>query len=162
MGGGPDGGGGGNQGASAVSRGLGQPCFCLISGEADDGVTKPGYPLPWLLMVVVLALGLILLPPPDDCGELVEATLPRVEGAYGVVLSGSVAGMGCAEAMRVAKTSFRGDWRAGGGATRVVSMLSGAFSEKPFFSGTETECCRSGFSGVIAGGPKLWKDGGAP
>lgn len=107
-------------------------------------------------------MGLILLPLPDDWGEVVEATLPRVEGAYEVVLSGNVEGMGCAEAMRVAKTSFRGDWRAGGGATRVVSILSGAFSEKPFLSGTDTKCCRSGFSGVIAGGPKLWNDGGGP
>lgn len=113
-------------------------------------------------MVVVLALGLILLPPPDDWGEVVDATLPRLEGAYGVDLSGSVGGTGCEEAIRAAKTSFRGDCRAGGGATRVVSILRGTFSEKPFFSENEDEDCWSGCSGVIAGGPNVWKDGGGP
>ena len=117
-------------------------------------------------MVVVLALGRILLPPPTaDWGEVVDAMLPRLDGAYGAYgadLSGSVEGMGCAEAISVAKTSFRGDWRAGGGATSVVSMLRGAFSERPFLSGNESEGCWSGCSGVIAGAPKVWKDGGGP
>jgi hypothetical protein len=93
---------------------------------------------------------------------VVDATLPRLEGAYGVDLSGSDGGTGCEEAIRVAKTSFRGDWRAGGGATSVVSILRGAFSEKLFCSGNEGGGCWSGFSGVIAGGPKVWKDGGGP
>jgi hypothetical protein len=114
-------------------------------------------------MVVVLVLGLILLPPPpDDWGEVVDAQLARLEGAYGVGLSGSVGGTGCEDAIRVAKTSFLGDCRAGGGATRVVSMLRGTFSERPFFSENEDEDCCSGCSGVISGGPKEWKDGGGP
>lgn len=86
-------------------------------------------------MVVVLALGLTLLPPPDERGDVVDAMLPRAEGAYCVVLRGSDGATGCDEAISAAKTSFRGDWRAGGGATSVVSILRGAFSEKPFFSG---------------------------
>lgn len=90
---------------------------------------------------MVLALGLTLFPPPDAWGEVVDATLPRLDGAYGVDLSGRVGGTGWEEAIRVAKTSFRGDWRAGGGATSVVSMLRGAFSEKPFFSENERGVC---------------------
>lgn len=59
-------GGGGNHG-SWVLRALGHPCGCTW-GDIGCGLLRlVGYPLPWLLMVVVLGLGLVRLK--DGAGE---------------------------------------------------------------------------------------------
>lgn len=125
---GPEGGGGGNHG-SGVPRALGQPC-CCIRGEGVSGLLRLGYPLPWLLIVVVLGLGLRLN---DGAGEVVGEAL--FAGVYCVLMAG-------ARRVLVGEmpNSFAfGDWWAAGGGespASVVSIVMEALFDAPRFFAT--------------------------
>lgn len=115
-----------------MPRPLGQPCCCTRGDDDNSGLLRLGYPLPWLLIVVVLGFGLLRL---KDCaGEVVVGVL--FAGTYEEVLMAGVRRVLVGE---MPNSLALGDWwTAGGGESpaSVVSIVIGALLGVPLFFGT--------------------------